>query len=301
MDENDMVQDEEISLFDLWQKLQYGWRYVVGGAVIGLLGAALAITLIPPKYEAMAVVQVGQLGQFKFAPLGQVEQLPSLPVEPATQAVERMKTPAFQLSVAERLGSQTWIDALQRSSNAATANLSPQVVKATIGQGALSLIELKATSDSAENAKKIADAAVFELAQRHSEIAKPMIEKMRLDLTIAKEKLASAEKELEGLNKLVANAMVKDDRFTQLSLMTSLRVQKEAELFSQRQMVIALETALNAPATQPAKAIEAVFATDTPVSPKKGLLLALGLVGGLFAGVISVFFVAAWRRAKEGR
>ena len=63
MNANDMIQEEEISLFDLWDKLREGWRYVAGGTAIGLLGAGLALTLIPPKYEAVAVVQVGQTGQ----------------------------------------------------------------------------------------------------------------------------------------------------------------------------------------------------------------------------------------------
>ena len=62
MNENEMMQDDEISLFDLWEKLREGWLAVVGGAVLGIAGAVLAIFLIPPKYEAVAVVQVGQVG-----------------------------------------------------------------------------------------------------------------------------------------------------------------------------------------------------------------------------------------------
>ena len=119
MNENEMMQDDEISLFDLWEKLQNGWRYVVGGAVIGLAGAGAALVVLPPKYEAVAVVQVGQVASF--------------PVEPVTQAVERMKTPAFQTTVAQASGNQEWIDALQLSTNATEKYLSLQIVKATLG------------------------------------------------------------------------------------------------------------------------------------------------------------------------
>ena len=56
-------------------------------------------------------------------------------------------------------------------------------------------------------------------------------------MMLAKAKLASAEKETESLNRFVANVAVKDDRFTQLSLMTSLRIQKESEFFNQRQII----------------------------------------------------------------
>ncbi len=301
MNDNEMVQDDEISLFDLWEKLKDGWRFVVGGTVLGLAGAGAALMVLPPKYEAVAVVQIAQVGQIAYAQLGQVMQIPSLTVEPATQVVERMKTPAFQTAVAQTLGNQAWIDDLQHSANASAKYISLQVIKATSAQGASSLIELKANASNPEDAKNIADASIKELEKRHSDLAKPILERMHSDLKLAKEKLVSAERELEGINKLVANAAVKDDRFTQLSLMTGLRVQKESELFAQRQAIVALEAALSAPATQPTKAIEAAFVTDKPVSPKKTLLLALGLIGGLLAGVVSVFFVDAWRRSKGER
>lgn len=212
-----------------------------------------------------------------------------------------MKTPAFQLKVAEASGNQVWVEDLMRSTAATTKYISLQIVKATATPGSAPLIELKANAVTPELATKIADASIKELAKRESELAKPMIDKMRQDLAIARERLVSAERELEAINKLVVNAGVKDDRFTQLSLMTDLRVQKESEVFRQRQAIIALETALSPPYTQTAGALEGIFVTNKPVSPKKGLLLALGLIGGLLAGVVSVFFVDAWRRAKLER
>jgi uncharacterized protein involved in exopolysaccharide biosynthesis len=229
-----------------------------------------------------------------------VGQVAGQAVEPASHTVERIKTSAFQLSVAEKLGNQAWIADLHGSANATGKYISLQLVKATLS-GASPLIELKTTGESPEFAKKIANALVIELVNRQDEIAKPLIDKMRLDLAIAKEKLVSVEKELDGINKLVANVGIKDDRFTQLSLMTTLGLQKRSELFAQRQTISALETALMAPATQSAKAIEEVFVTERPVSPKKGLLVTLGVIGGLLAGVMSVFVKDAVRRAKEKR
>jgi uncharacterized protein involved in exopolysaccharide biosynthesis len=302
MNENEMVQDDEISLFDLWERLRAGWRYVAGGTAIGLLGAGLALALISPKYEAVAVVQVGQTGQVgQVAQVGLVGQVTTLPVEPTQLSVERMKTPTFQMAVAKGAGIDDWIDALRRSATAGSDYLSLQVSKATVGQNAAPLMELRAKADSIENARKIAEVAIQELGKRQAEIAKPSIDRMRADLAIAKEKRQRAEEDLGSLSKLVAAAGIKDDRFTQLSLMNSLRLQKESELFFQRQLVAALEGALGPPATQPAKAIEPVFVSEKPISPKKALLLVLGLVGGLLAGVVAVFFVDAWRRAKGER
>jgi len=301
MNENELVADDEFGLYDLWQTLQAGWRYVLGGVVIGVIGAGAMIVLTPAKYEAVAVVQVGQVGQVRQVDQGgQMVEVTSHPVEPASQTIERMKTSAFQLGVAEKLGTQTWVADLRASTNATGKYISPQLMKGTIA-GPSPLIELKTTGDSAEYAKNIASASVLELANRQAEIAKPMIDKLRLDLKIAREKLASVESELEVINKLVTNVGVKDDRFTQLSLMTTLGVQKKSELFTQRQLISALETALMPPATQSAKAIEEIFVTEKPVSPKKGMLITLGLIGGLLVGGISVFVIDAVRRATKQR
>ncbi len=162
------------------------------------------------------------------------------------------------------------------------------------------MIELKANASSPEEAKKIAEVSISELAKRQLELATPIISKMQHDLLIAKERLVNVERELEAIRKLVINAGVKDERFTQLSLMTDLRVQKEAEIFQQRQSILSLETAMGWPYTQPAGPIEAIFVTDRPVSPKKAMLLVFGLIGGLLAGVVFVVFVGAWRRVKGG-
>lgn len=294
MNENEMLQEEEISLFDLWQRLREGRKIVFGAVVLGMVGAFMAIFLISPKYEAVAVVQVGQVGQ-----VGQVK-VSGVPVEAPIQAVERMKTPAFQRRVAEDLGDQAWLMDLSRAASGVTKDLAVQVVKATAVAGdQVPLIELRSSGSAPDAAKNKAEAAVGQLIKVHDELAQPALARMRSDLAITREKLASAERDLKSLDKLVASASVKDDRFTQLSLITSLRIQKESETFNQRQMIMALETALDVPATQRARTIEAVFVSDKPVSPKKSLLLALGVIGGLLFGVMWVFAADAWNRARE--
>lgn len=177
-----------------------------------------------------------------------------------------MKTPAFQRRVAEALGDQKWLDEVAHTG--ATKDLALQVIKATVGAEQVPLIELRVSGNSPEAALNKMQAAIGQLIRIHGELAKPALNRMRTDLAITREKLTSAERDLESLNKLVAAAGVKDDRFTQLALMSSLRIQKEAETFYQRQMIMALETALEVPATQAAKAIEEVFISDKPVSQR---------------------------------
>jgi uncharacterized protein involved in exopolysaccharide biosynthesis len=234
MNKNELMKGDEISFFDLWDRLRSGWRHIIGGTLLGAVGAGLAITVLPSRYEAVAVVQVGQVGQ-----VGQFGQNPSVPVEPVTQAIERMKSPAFQMKVARSTEVQAWADDLLRSEGATTKYITLQIVKATAASGT-PLIELRAYGGSAEIARKIAEASIDELAKRQLELAKPAVDKMQLDLNIAKANLSSAEKEVESIHKLMANIVVKDDRFSQLSLMTDLRVKKEVEFFKLRQVISSL-------------------------------------------------------------
>ena len=63
MNEMQLVEDDETSLFDLWRRLREGWKVVLGMTALGIAAALSAIFMIPPKYEAVAVVQVGVVGQ----------------------------------------------------------------------------------------------------------------------------------------------------------------------------------------------------------------------------------------------
>lgn len=283
MNKDEMQLENEISLLDLWDRLCEGKIYIFGATFSGILLAFAAILLMSPKFEAVAIVQVGQVNNAL--------------VEPATQAIERIKTPAFQIKAAKSIADQDWLEGLMASSGGTTKDLSVQGVKATSN----ALIELKANASTPEFAVKKLEAVMGELVKFHEELALPTLSKLRDELAIAKEKLLKAEKDLDELSKLVTSASVKDDRFTQLSLMTAVRLQKESEIFGQRQAIMALETALSAPATMPAKAIEAVFVSDRPVSPKKSLLIMLGAIGGLLIGIIWVFILGAWQRAREAR
>lgn len=291
MSGNKDFESDEISLFDFLDKLRAGWRWLLGGVFLGGLVAAVVLFAVPNQYEAVAVVQVGQVGQVTQAGQAQAGQVSPVPAEPPAQAVERMKSYAFQLSVAKALGDQRWQEVLQNDGTSTVLSVaSPKAV--------LNLIDLKAKGPSPEAAKKIVNAVIEELAKRHSEIVEPAFERLKLEAELTREKIKRAEVELETLNRLASGVGVKDERFTQISLITDLRVKKEAEIFQQRQMLSAFVGALTPPNTQRAKAIEDVFISAKPVSPKKGLLLALGLVGGLLAGVISIFISNAWCQAR---
>ncbi|MFZ4539736.1 Wzz/FepE/Etk N-terminal domain-containing protein [Propionivibrio sp.] len=49
MSGTEVIEEDEISLFDLWEKLVEGWRWVVGGVLAGVLGAVVLIFVAQPQ------------------------------------------------------------------------------------------------------------------------------------------------------------------------------------------------------------------------------------------------------------
>lgn len=294
MNENEAFQDDEISLFDLWEKLRDGWKAVAGGVVLGIAGAIVGIVLIPPKYEAVAVIQIGLIG----SPGKEIQGANSVAVEPPSQAVERMKTPAFQRKAASLAGDQVWQESLSTAGVSGTDDLRPQVIKGTIAQGQTPLVELRAIGRTPDVAKKKAEVSIAQLALLHEEMAAPPLAKMKAELTVLKDKLAISESETARLTKMASASGGLEERLSPMTLLGNVRGLRDSEL---RQNILGLEMALGVPATQPTKAIEEIYVSAKPISPKKALLLALGSIGGLFAGMLWVFMSDAWRRARVSR
>ena len=86
--------EDEISLFDLWRTLKDKWRHVLGGVLLGGLGAAAMITTSQAQYEASALLQTGKVA-------GTI-------IEDSSTIVERFKSPSFHLEAAEDVGDPNW-------------------------------------------------------------------------------------------------------------------------------------------------------------------------------------------------
>lgn len=281
MNENEMMQDDEISLFDLWERLRDGWKVIAGGLVLGIAGAVAGIVVIPPKYEATAILQIGKVA--------------GVSIEAPEIVVQRIRQPAFLVAVAEAAADTPWSQRLHANPSGDNT-VTPSVVKGT------PLLSIVATGETLDQAAKRINLTVERLRGSHEEIGNPLIRKINGDMAVTREKLKAAELEFAELSKgSTGGTTLRDAQFAPVALVTSLRVQKQADIFGLRQQLIAAENSLLPPATEPTRPLEMVFAPEIPVSPKKSLLLALGSIGGLLAGVLWVFMSDAWRRTTTQR
>ena len=280
MRETDDFVEDEVSLFDLWGMLRGGWRLVFGSVVLGVLGAVAAIAFIAPQFEAVALLQTGTVS-------GSM-------IEEPTTALERLRSPSFLREIAVEVGDSAWVDQID-------AGVQGRTLVAKIQKATPSMIEVRVVTGSPDFSKKIAELSTARLIRRQTELASRVVAKVEFDISVLKEKLGKSESDLTVLSKAIDPTNVKNDTFSQLSLLTSLRMQRESDSFALRQSIYALENSLLPPLTQPARVLEDIFVSNKPVFPKKGVLLAMGLVAGLLVGVMLVFVSGAWRLARARR
>lgn len=279
----DSPDDDQTAITDLWQSLCEGWRWIAGGALVGLLVAFLALQAIPKKWQSTAMIQVGQVGQ--------VGQVASIPVETAAQAVERMNTGSFQIEVARELKHEAWLKAISTDARAGR-----NFFKATVPKTS-ARIELATFGTTPENARQIAEGIIAALTKRHEELARTTLVRLQNELSVTEEKLKAFSEESKALDRVLASGQVAAPRFfSQFVLLSSIRIGKEGEVYALRQHKVAIELALVKPATQPTGAIEAIYVASDPVSPKPALVLVVGIVGGLLLGIAALFAVNARRR-----
>lgn len=271
--------EDEISFFDLWEQLRSGWRFIVGGVCLGGLAVGVVVLVVAPKYEAVSVLQIGLVAGKE--------------IESATTTLERFRSQTFFLEAAKQGGFQVAADQVALGEGVGDY-VKVQILKGT------SLLEVKTYGDTPEFSKKLNDVLIRQLEQRHDLLGEPLKEKLKSDIALTRERLKVIEQELAVLSE-VNYKDAKDVQFSPVSLLMSQKIQKQSEIFGLRRQLTDLELMQIAPATQKTKMLEAPFVVMKPVSPKRNLLLTLGLVGGVLLGVFVVLVKNSWVRAQQSR
>ncbi len=266
MNKNEMMPEDEISLFDFLKKLREIWKAIVVGLATGIACAVLGIFLIPPKYQAREVIQAGKVAGTE--------------IEAPQVMVERIKSPAFAVDVAKRLGDQKLLDLLLTGEDTGVLGMKVNIIRGT------SLIEVVAESMSSAVALKKIEVANELLLARYEKQSLPLREKLTRDIQLAQERLDATELELTKLEKIIPPIKsMHDYQFAPIALLAIQNTQKRAELLDLKRQLVSLQMLQLPPSTQPPSPIEQAFAGTMAVTPKKSLLLALGIIGGLLGGV----------------
>lgn len=267
--------ENEISIKDIVDFLLGSWKIILATGLVGLLGAAGFIAVTPSQYEATAQIQMMQISpnnnnNNNTNPLG-------VNVEDPNLLMARLKLPSsYDIDEIKACG----IDE-ENSPNELLTGL----VKFAPVKGVGSIVELKIRLQSKDQAINCAQTVFENIRESQNAIVRPYIEEAKALLTKYQARLSEAQS-------LVARA---DKSGAALSA-AYLANRDEIKFLTDESM--RLNTFITSGDARQAKLVAPIYASDTPVFPKKKVSLLVGLLAGLFLGVLFVMMRKAWRGCR---
>ncbi len=278
---NQLLEDE-ISLKDIIDFLIESWKTIVGAGLLGLLCAVGFLAVTPNQYEATAQIQMAQISannnnnnnnNNNINPLG-------INVEDPSLLMARLKLPTTY-SAAE-------IKACGLEGQKMPAESIVLMSKFSAVKGVSSIVEIKIRMESREQAVVCAQALFENIRESQNLIIKPYIEEAKSLLTKYRARLKEAQE-------LVTRA---DKSGAALSA-AYLANRDEVKFLTDES--IRLNAFVTSGDARQAKLVSPIYASEAAVFPKKKIALMVGLLAGLFLGLLMVMIRKVWNNSRTNQ
>jgi uncharacterized protein involved in exopolysaccharide biosynthesis len=265
------MQRDDIYLIDMWRLLRREWLWFLAAFAAVLLATFAFMRVAKPQWQASAWIQIGQVGA---VPAGQDPK-----AEPLQRVLERLQLIPFQNQVLQSIGI---------GPETPNAHLYRKSLKLDPLPYAGPLVKLSVRAHSAEQARQFAEATVNQLRAIHQGL-----EATQLNL---------ARQRLEEIQRDVQNATAERDRLQQAAvqgkdnLAVILLAGKNEELRTLQQIHADLLARLSTTYTYDTSLMWPVYVPEHPVFPNPALTWGMGVVLGLFLGIMAAIARNAARR-----
>ena len=254
--------DTEISLLDILRFLKSAYKTIL---IFGILGITLSIAYLvitPKQYEASAQIVMAQIGTANnnnnISPLG-------INIEEPALLIARLAMPtSFTAQEMAACGLEGRPEA-----GAALA----KAIKVIPPKGIANVVELKTVGQSPQLAMQCAAAVIELIKTTQNQLVIPYIEEAKL-------KLAYDEKRLANAKDLVAKADKSD------SAMGAAYLSTRDEIRFLLDQITAIKSIISSNQNRATRLVAPIYTSEAPIAPKKRNILAAGLLGGLFLGLL---------------
>lgn len=257
-------QADEISLIDILRFLKSAYKTILIFGVFGIAASIAYLVITPKQYEATSQIVMAQIGATNnnnnnnnISPLG-------INIEEPALMIARLSSPtSFTPTELAACGFEGKLDGA--TALAKTIKLAPA--------GVPNVVELKTFGNSPEAAKDCANAIVDFTKKTQAQILAPYIEE-------AKIKLADDEQRISRAKELVSRS----DKGG--SAMSAAYLSTRDEIRYLLDEMTGLKNILASSQNRATRLVAPIYASDTPISPKKRNVLAAGLFEGLLLGLL---------------
>ena len=259
-------QTDEISLIDILRFLKSAYKTILIFGVFGIAASIAYLVITPKQYEATSQIVMAQIGATNnnnnnnnnISPLG-------INIEEPALMIARLSSPtSFTPTELAACGFEGKLDG---------ATALAKTIKLAPAKGVPNVVELKTFGNSPEAAKDCANAIVDFTKKTQAQILAPYIEE-------AKIKLADDEQRISRAKELVSRS----DKGG--SAMSAAYLSTRDEIRYLLDEMTGLKNILASNQNRATRLVAPIYASDTPISPKKRNVLAAGLFGGLLLGLL---------------
>lgn len=256
-----------VQFFPVLRIVRDGWKIIATCVVLGVFAGLGALRVLPPKYQATVMIQMGQV------PL---DGAGSSDIEAALTLIARLNVPstysqidlaACSLAIPEPMSLEAMSD----------------MVSAAVPRSTNSIAVIRIRRESPAAAEKCSN-ALFEMIRNQQEA---MAEPVKQDLQRA---LAKLEARLAKVQDELSNAEQKG-RFEKFFFA------KRDELFFLNQQIFSLHREFQR--ITPARLVSPIYASPRPVSPQLPLIITASTLAGLFLGLVVASFREFMRRHMD--
>ena len=272
------VEDSEfIDLTQIWESIKRHWVTLITCIVLGSVAAVTFWMVLPPKWQATATIQIGQMPS--NTPTKDLVQ--TVLVEPAEQAAERLGQRELEDKALKALGLP-----LDEGTDKRTA-LFRKSLKATVVKNT-NFIQISLTAFSTQEAKKYLDTAIQSLIDVHNKRMAPALKNVNVRVEANSLQMAEAQAQLMRLQGMVngTGQPRSDGQFAPQVIAADLLAKQNEQIRSLTTERTALSDLLSPSNTYPTSVIDAVFVPAHPYFPKLSLFLPVGLLLGAAIGVV---------------
>jgi LPS O-antigen subunit length determinant protein (WzzB/FepE family) len=274
--EETQIADESISLLDIYDFLQQGWKTLLAACFLGGGLGLTAAFLWPEKYEASALIQPARVL--------------SNDVESQGVLAEKMRSPTYY--------SEKTLEICRMVNKpdprlALTLQLSPKVARQS------TFVSLTFRGQNSREAVACLEAVLADVKSNQQDIAAPQIELAQLQIAKQKERLKQAEDFLDTFGDKKGLFKFNDTKFSASSLLIATLQARQSEITELKNSIQATEKALTPPQTRPTSFATPIYAPALRVEPKRSLVVLACAVAGLGLGFFWLLSLRAVRALKR--
>ena len=332
--------DDEISLLDIYDFLRDGWKTLFGVSAFGLIIGVVTAFVLPVKYQASAMLDSGRVGALILGTNTGGREVSSQELDPMPVLADKMKSPGFysaetvlacgmvdssgaRAALASALSANvprgsTFVSLTYQTDSAAAARVCLEAVLQDVIRNQAAALDVAKSRLNDERIQLqrqldslIADQERLEAARRDSLLlTQEQLRQTRATLQNLDNDLVQRATTTDAISVMVLLNLRSDVQQLESALgalqtsLTAARFDTPTQVAALSDRLTNLKVAIEAPNTQSARYVTGVSAPESPVAPKRNLIIVLGLLIGGFVGLMvligqrALFHIRAHERQR---